>query len=115
MRAAVLPPHTPCPPRPARTPDTPELPPHQLPPPLPAGLGVLGPAFDRMMKEKESRELVNSLIDNEIEGNPTLIFYTSQMDLSYARLVLGGKQRGLEGRALSFGPPLAQCAPPTLY
>jgi len=47
-----------------------------------------------MMKEKESRELVNSLIDNEIEGNPTLIFYTSQMDLSYARLVLGGKLSG---------------------
>ena len=55
---------------------------------------MLGPAFDRMMKEKESRELVNSLIDNEIEGNPTLIFYTSQMDLSYARLVLGGKLSG---------------------
>ena len=49
---------------------------------------MLGPAFERMMKEKEAKNLVNSLLDNEIEGNPTLIFYTSQMELGYARLVL---------------------------
>ena len=42
VRAAVLPPHTLCPPRPTRAPDSPELPPHQLPPPCTAGLGVLG-------------------------------------------------------------------------
>ena len=55
---------------------------------------MLGPAFERMMKDKESRNLVNSLLDNEIEGNPTLLFYTSQMELGYARLVLGGKLSG---------------------
>ena len=52
------------------------------------GLGALEPAFKHMIAEAANRNLINQLLDNELEGNPTLLFYTTQMDLSLARLCL---------------------------
>ena len=55
------------------------------------GLGALPKAFDYMMSESSNRAVIMDLLENknQTQPHPAIIFYTSQMDTTLARLVHG--------------------------
>jgi dynein heavy chain len=54
------------------------------------GLQALPVAFDRLLEEPGSCELLMRLVDNEMDGaNPTVLFYATHMEEAHARLLAG--------------------------
>ena len=62
-------------------------------------------AFSTLVSDASNKKLVNQLLDNELESNPTLLFYTSQMDPAYAKLLYGSS-------ATAEPEPVKEAAPP---
>jgi len=54
------------------------------------GLSTAPATFKRLLDDANSKKLLLKLVDNAMDGaNPTLLFYTTQMEETYARLLAG--------------------------
>lgn len=75
---------------------------------LTAGLGVNPDAFDRLLQGDNARNLVAVLLDGQIDDGdalPTLLFYTSQLEETAARLLAGKVVAPAPSDATATSPP----------